>query len=104
MAERGYRLKKCGKMTYTFDACNPGDMSTPLSLLVTNPIPRQRIIARYLEEMGFRTLTKNINLNFFLWQGKDGDICKGMGQITTSPGSYNKELLIAEKKKGRKTF
>ena len=25
MAEKGYRLKKCGRITYTFDECQPNE-------------------------------------------------------------------------------
>ncbi len=104
MAERGYRLKKCGKMTYTFDACNPGEYEYAVEFVGDKSYSTAKDYRRYLEEMGFRTLTKNINLNFSYGKVRWRPYAKGMGQITTSPGSYNKELLIAEKKKDGKPF
>jgi hypothetical protein len=104
MAERGYRLKKCGKMTYTFDACNPGEYEYAVEFVGDKSYSTAKDYCRYLEEMGFRTLTKNINLNFSYGKVRWRPYAKGMGQITTSPGSYNKELLIAEKKKDGKPF
>ena len=102
MAERGYRLIKCGKISYTFDACRPGEYEYAVEFVGDRSYSKAKDYRGYLEEMGFRTLIKNINLNFSYGKVRWRPYAKGMGQIATSPGSYNKELLIVEKKKDGK--
>lgn len=102
MAERGYRLIKCGKMTYTFDECKPGEYEYAVEFVGDRSYSKAKDYRKYLEEMGFRTLTKNINLNFSYGKVKWRPYAKGMGQIATSPGGFNKELLIVEKKRDGK--
>lgn len=104
MAERGYQLKKCGRMTYTFDVCRPGEYEYAVEFVGDRSYSKAKDYCAYLEEMGFRTLTKNINLNFSYGKAKWRPYAKGMGQIATSPGGINKELLIVEKKKDGSPF
>lgn len=104
MAERGYRLKKCGKMIYTFDECEPNEYEYTVEYVGDQAYPEVKDYRRYLESMGFRTFTKNINLNFSYGKVRWRPYAKGMGQIATSPGGFNKELLILEKKRDGKPF
>ena len=64
MAEQGYRLKKCGRMTYTFDECNPNEYEYAVEFIGDKSYFEGKDYRRYLEGLGFRTFTKNINLNF----------------------------------------
>lgn len=102
MAERGYRLKKCGRITYTFDACRPGEYEYAVEFVGDKSYSKAKDYRRHLESMGFRTFTKNINLNFSYGKVRWRPYAKGMGQIATSPGGFNKELLIVEKKRDGK--
>ncbi len=104
MAERGYRLKKCGKMTYTFDECKPGEYQYAIEFVGDRAYSKAKDYCRYLESMGYRTFTKNINLNFSYRKVRWRPYGKGMGQIATSPGGFNKELLILEKRKDGNPF
>lgn len=104
MAERGYRLKKCGKITYTFDACKPGEYEYAVEFVGDKSYSKAEDYREYLEGMGFRTFTKNINLNFPYGKVRWRPYAKGMGQIATSPGGFNRELLIVEKKRDGKPF
>lgn len=104
MAERGYRLKKCGKITYTFDACKPGEYEYAVEFVGDKSYSKAEDYRKYLEGMGFRTFTKNINLNFSYGKVRWRPYAKGMGQIATSPGGFNRELLIVEKKRDGKPF
>lgn len=99
MAERGYRLKKCGRVAYIFDECGPGEYEYAVEFVGDRSYSKAKGYRAYLEDMGFRTMTKNINLNFSYGKIRWRPYAKGMGQIATSPGSFNKELLIVEKKK-----
>lgn len=104
MAEHGYRLKKCGKITYTFDTCNPREYEYTLEFVGDKAHSKAKAYRKYLESMGFRTFTKNINLNFSYGKIRWRPYAKGMGQIATTPGGFNKELLILEKKKDGRPF
>ncbi len=104
MSEHGYRLKKCGKLTYCFDECKPNEYEYAVEFVGDKSYSKAKDYRKYLEEMGFRTFTKNINLNFSYGKIKWRPYAKGMGQISTSPGGFNKELLILEKKKDGKPF
>jgi hypothetical protein len=57
---------------------------------------------RFLEEMGYRTFTKNINLNFSIGKARWRPWAKGAAQIATNPGNYNQELLIVERERDGK--
>lgn len=104
MAERGCRLKKCGKITYTFDVCKPGEYEYAVEFAGDKSYSKAEDYREYLEGMGFRTFTKNINLNFSYGKVRWRPYAKGMGQIATSPGGFNRELLIVEKKRDGKPF
>jgi len=104
MAEQGYRLKKCGRLTYTFDECNPNEYEYAVEFIGDKSFSKGQDYRRYLESMGFRTFIKNMNLNFSYGKIKWRPYAKGLGQIATSPGGFNKELLILEKKRDGKPF
>lgn len=104
MAKCGYRLKKCGIMTYTFDECKPNEYEYAIEFVGDRAYSKAKDYRRYLEDMGFRTFTKNINWNLSYGKIRWRPYAKGMGHISTSPGGFNKELLILEKKKDGKPF
>ncbi len=104
MAECGYRLKKCGRMTYTFNECKPNEYEYAIEFVGDKAYSKAKDYRLYLEDMGFRTFTKNINLNLSYGKVRWRPYAKGMGQISTSPGGFNKELLILEKKRDGKPF
>lgn len=58
----------------------------------------------FIEEFGYRTFYKNLNLNYSLLKFKFRPWAKGAGKFATNPGLYNKELLILEKKNDGKPF
>ncbi len=104
MADHGYRLKKCGRIFYTFDKCNPGEYEYAVEFIGDKSHSRTQDYRRYLENMGFRTFTKNINLNVSYGKLRWRPYAEGMGQIATSPGGFNRELLILEKNRDGKPF
>lgn len=104
MADSGYRLKKCGKVFYVFDECHPCEYEYAVEFVGHKAYSQAKEYRRYLESMGFRTFIKSINLNFSYGKIKWRPYAVGMGQIATSPGGFNKELLILEKKRDGKPF
>jgi len=104
MASKGYRLKKCGKMTYVFENCRPDEYEYAVEFVADKSYSKSKDYRQFLESMGLRAFTKNINLNFSIGKIRWRPYAKGMGQIAASPGGYNKELLIVEKKRDGKPF
>lgn len=104
MAERGYRLTKCGKMTYTFEPCEPSEYQYAIEFVADRGDATAKDYRNYLESMGFRTFTKNVNLAFTYGKVKWRPYARGTGQWATSPGGFNKELLVLEKKRDGKPF
>lgn len=104
MARKGYRLKKCGKVSYVFESCHPYEYEYAVEFVADKSHSQSKDYRQYLESMGFRTFTKNINLNFSVGKVRWRPYAKGMGQIVTSPGGINQELFIVEKRKDGKPF
>lgn len=104
MSEKGCRLKKCGILSYTFERSAPGEYEYRVEFVGEKSAPKAKRYRSFLEEMGYRTLTKNINLNYVFGKIRWRPWGKCWGQIAVSPGSYNRELLIVEKKRDGKPF
>ena len=104
MALSGYRLVDCGKLTYKFESGAPGEYAYAVEFVADKSNSKAKDYRRFLEDAGFRTLTKNINLNFSVGKARWRPWADAGGQVSTSPGSYNKELLIIEKESDGKPF
>ncbi len=104
MADSGYRLKKCGRVFYVFEECQLCEYEYAVEFVGHKAYSQAKDYRRYLEGVGFRTFTKSINIKFSYGKVKWRPYAAGLGQITTSPGGFNKELLILEKKRDGKPF
>lgn len=104
LAECGYQLKKCGKIAYVFDKCQPDEFEYKVEFVGHKSFPQAKEYRDYLEHMGYRTMTKNINLNFSVGKIRWRPYAVGRGMLATSPGGINKELLILEKKRDGRPF
>lgn len=98
MANQGYRLAKCGKAWYVFETCQPGEYQYAVDFVADKGNKASRDYRAFIEGLGYRTFYKNINLNFSFGKMKWRPWAKGAGQLATTPGAFNKELLIIEKK------
>lgn len=104
MADKGYRLVRTTRLMYEFETCQPSEYEYRVEFTAEKSLKQIEAYRRFLEEMGYRTFTKNINLNYSIGKVKWRPWAKGAGQIATCPGSYNKELLIVERKRDGKPF
>lgn len=104
MAHKGYRLVKTGKMSYKFEECQPGEYQYAIEFVAQRSYKNEKEYRAFLEELNYKVFYKNANLNFSVGKVKWRPYGSGMGQISTNPGSYNKELLIVEKKNDSKPF
>jgi hypothetical protein len=104
MAVKGWRLVKCGQLTYDFERCEPGEYEYAVEFVADKSYVNSRDYKAFLESMGYKTFYKNINVGIFFGKVKWRPWGEGAGQIATAPGSLQKELIIAEKKKDGKPF
>ena len=99
MSAKGWRLVKCGQLTYYFENCIPGEYEYKVEFVADRSYAKSKEYKEYLESLGYKSFYKNVNVGFFLGKVKWRPWGKGAGQITTAPGSFLKELIIIEKKK-----
>ena len=104
MAAAGWRLVKCGQLTYDFERCEPGEYEYAVEFVADQSYAKSQDYKAFLESMGYKTFYKNINVGLYIGKVKWRPWGEGAGQMTTAPGSFQKELIIVEKKKDGKPF
>lgn len=104
MAMRGFRLTSCGKLTYTFEQCATSEYQYRVEFAGEKSYSKHKDYKRFLEDLGYRVIPKNINLNWSVGKVRVRPWAEGTGKIATSPGAYNKEVLIVEKRNDGKPF
>ncbi len=104
MSSKGYRLINTTKLTYDFEPCDNNEYEYCIEFTAHKSNKSIDEYKDFLEQMGYKVYTKNININYSFGKIVWRPYGKGKGQIATNPGSYNKELLIIEKKKDGKPF
>lgn len=104
MAKQGFRLVNCGKMTYTFEQCAPGEYQYCVEFAGEKSYSGQKDYKSFFEGLGYRVLCKNINLNWSVGKVRYRPWAEGTGKFASSPGALNRELLIVEKKNDGKPF
>lgn len=102
MANQGYRLEKCGKLRYEFEKCQPDEYEYAVEFVADRPFSEAMDYRQFLEGMGYRVFIKSINLNFSIGKVKWRPWAKSGAKWATSSGSFNKELLIVEKRRDGK--
>ena len=104
MAAKGFKLIKTTRAMYEFQSCNPLEYEYCVEFVADKSYKQLMKYRDFLEEMGFQSFTKNMNMNYSVGKIRFRPWAKGAGMIATSPGSFNKELLILEKKRDGKPF
>lgn len=104
MAEQGWRLIRCGQLSYTFEKCTPGEYEYAVEFVAEKSYSSSKDYKEFLDSIGYKTFYKNVNVGIAIGKVRGRPWGEGAGQITTSPGSFQKELIIAEKKKDGKPF
>jgi len=104
MAHQGYRLIRTRKVVYEFERCKPDEYQYSIEFVAHKSYKSEKEYKAFLEGLGYKVFYKNANLNFSIGKIKWRPYGSGMGQISTNPGSYNKELFIVEKKNDGRPF
>ena len=103
-AKMGYRLIDANKLSYVFEACDVNEYQYAVDFVAHKSDASSQNYKEFLEDIGYRTFYKNMNLNYSIGKVKWRPYAKGGGQIGTNGGTYNKELIIVEKKNDGKPF
>ena len=104
MAAKGYRLVKTGKLTYEFEECAPNEYCYAVEYVGDKSFKSEEEYKAFLEDMGYRVFYKNINLDWAVLKVTLRPWAEKGGIISTNRSTYNRELLIVEKKNDGKPF
>lgn len=98
MAKKGYRLVKTTNLTYQFVECQPMEYQYRVEFVADKYHRELKDYEEFLANMGYITMEKNMNLHYGIGKVKWRPWLRKGTMVATSPGNYNKELLIIEKK------
>lgn len=104
MAAEGYRLARTDRLSYEFGSCAPDAYEYCVEYIGNKSRQNAEEYKKFLEDMGYRTFYKNINLNYSAGKVYWRPWAEKGGRIGTSGTTMNKELLIVEKPKDGKPF
>ena len=104
MSEKGYRLVRTGKLLYEFEKCKPDEVTYCVEFIGEKSKENSIDYANFLEDMGYKVFFKNINLNYSLGKARWRPWAEKGGRIATNAKTFNRELLIVEKKNDGKPF
>lgn len=104
MSSRGYRLVHTGILSYEFDACDANRYLYCIEFISNKSSSEISKYINFLNDLGYRTIYKNMNLDYcigkFKWRPWAG---KG-NRIPASWSTFNRELLIVEKENDGNPF
>lgn len=104
MSEKGYRLVQTGKMLYEFEECKPNQVKYCVEFIGYKTKDNAKDYYDFLEDMGYKVFYKNINLNYSIGKVRWRPWAEKGGRIATNNSTFNRELLIVEKKNDGKPF
>lgn len=104
MANKGWRLVNTGRAWYEFEECEPGKYRYAVEFVGEKSNRDRTEYVSFLEDCGYRVLTKNLNLDFSVGKAIYRPWANKGGKIATTKGAYNKELLLVEKENDGKAF
>lgn len=104
MAAGGWRLVRTGKLAYEWESCAPGQFQYKVEYIGNRSRQSAGEYAAFLQDCGYRTLYKNINLNWSAGKVVARPWADKGGRIATTATTYNRELLIVEKENDGRPF
>jgi len=104
MSEKGYRLVRTGKLIYEFEESVPGKHIYSVDFVAHKSNAELKAYKQFLEDIGYQVMTKNANLNWSVGKIRLRPYGDRFGKIATSPGNYNKEILIVQKENDGSPF
>ena len=104
MSDRGLRLARTEKLLYEFEPCDPGEYRYCVEFVGHLSREKAEDYARFLEDCGYRVWFKNVNLDWNVGKVEVRPWAEPGGRLASNATTYNRELLIVEKKNDGKPF
>ncbi len=104
MADQGYRLVRTEKLLYEFEESGSEKYQYRVEYRGNKSQASAEDYRNFLEDMGYRTFYKNININYNVGKVIWRPWAEKGGRISTNETTLNKELLIIEKLYDGKPF
>lgn len=104
MAASGYKLIRTGKLLYEFDKCNQKKYQYCVEFIGQKSKDSVNDYVSFLEDCGYQVFFRNINLNWNVGKVEVRPWAEKGGRIATNNTTFNRELLIVEKKNDGKPF
>lgn len=104
ISSKGYRLVNAEKLLYEFEECNPNKYQYCVEFIGEKSKEDSEHYKDFLQEMGYKVFFKNLNLNYSIGKVRYRPWAEKGGRIATTRTTFNKELLIVEKKNDGKPF
>ncbi len=97
MSADGYRLTGTDISTYHFVSCEPNEYVYTVEYIGNKSQSHAEEYKHFLEDLGYKTFYKNINLNYSAGKIYARPWAEKGGRIATTATTHNRELLIVEK-------
>ena len=104
MSDRGLRLVRTEKLLYEFEPCGPGEYRYCVEFVGHLSREKAEDYARFLEDCGCRVWFKNVNLDWNVGKVEARPWAEPGARLASNATTYNRELLIVEKKNDGKPF
>lgn len=104
MSDRGLRLVRTEKLLYEFEPCAPGEYRYCVEFVAHLSRDKAEDYGRFLEDCGYRVWFKNANLDWNVGKVEVRPWAEPGGRLASNATTYNRELLIVEKKNDGKPF
>lgn len=104
MAAAGWRLVRCGKLAYEFEAAAPGQVQYAVEYIGHRSRESAQDYRAFLEELGCRVWYKNINLRWSVGKVEARPWAERGGRLASHATTLDRELIIVEKENDGKPF
>lgn len=104
MSSRGYRLVHTGIFSYEFEVCDANRYLYCIEFISNKSSSEISEYIYFLNDLGYRTIYKNMNLDYCIGKFKWRPWADKGNRIPASWSTFNKELLIIEKENDGNTF
>ena len=85
-------------MLYEFEECKPNEVKYCVEFIGEKSKENAKDYSLFLEDMGYKVFFKNINLNYSVGKVRWRPWAEKGGRIATNTTTFNRELLIVEKR------
>jgi hypothetical protein len=104
MSAKGWRLVGTNSLLHEFESSNPNEYEYRVDYVGHMPDSKRLEYKAMLERMGFVLRDKGANLNISMGKVRLRPFGNRGGRLASSPGSFNRERLIIERKQDGEPF